>query len=61
MKNFYTYDNFYTTVIDVNIITFCIMSIGCKNITIYKKWLVNSDWPEKISKFENLNLKLFEI
>ena len=57
MKNFYACNDFFKTVIDANVIAFCITSARCKNISIYKKWLVNSDRLEEISRLENLNLK----
>lgn len=61
MKNFHACDNFLKTVIDANVVAFCITFLKCKDINIYKKWLINSDWPEKISRLENLNLKPFKI
>ena len=42
-------------------IAFCITFIEYNNISIYKRWLGNLDWPEEISRFENLNLNSFEI
>lgn len=61
MKNFYAYDDFFKTVIDINMIVLCITSARCNNISIYKKWLGNSNWLEKISKLENLNLNPFKV
>ena len=61
MKNFHACDDFFKTVIDVNVVAICITSARCKDISIYKKWLVNSDWPEEIFRLENLNLKPFEV
>ena len=61
IKNFHAYNNFFKMVIDVNVVAFCIMSARCKDISTYKKWLVNSDWLEEIFRVENLNLKPFEI
>ena len=61
MKNFHACNNFFKTVIDINMFTLCITSARYKNISTYKKWLVNSDWPEEISKLENLNLKPFKV
>lgn len=61
MKNFYLCNDFFKTVIDVNMVAFCITSTRCKDINIYKKWLVNSDWYVEIFRLKNLNLKLFEI
>ena len=61
MKNFYAYDDFFKTVIDANVVALYITSAGCKDISTYKKWLVNSDWPEEICRLENLNLKPFEV
>ena len=61
MKNFHVYNNFFKTVIDVNVFALCITSIRCKDISIYKKWLVNSGWLEAIFRLENLNLKSFEV
>ena len=61
MKNFYAYNDFFKTVIDANVVAFCITSTKCKDISTYKKWLVNSDWPEEISRLENLNQKTFEV
>ena len=52
---------FFKTVIEANVFAFCITFAGYKNINIYKKWLVNLDWPKEISRFENLNLKTLEI
>ena len=61
MKNFYACDDFFKTIIDVNVIALCITSVGYKDISTYKKWLVNLDWLEEISRLENLNLKPFEV
>ena len=61
MKNFHAYNNFFKTVINANVVTFCITSAGYKDINTYKKWLVNLNWLKKIFRLENLNLKLFEV
>ena len=61
MKNFYSYNNFFKTVININMVAFCITFARYKKISIYKKWLVNSDWPEEIFRLKNLNLKPFEV
>ncbi len=61
MKNFYTCDDFFKTVINANVVVFCITSTNYKDISIYKKWLINLDCPEKISRLENLNLKPFKV
>ena len=61
MKNFHAYDHFFKTVIDANVVAFCITSIGCKDISTYKKWLLNSNWPEEIFRLKNLNMELFEV
>ena len=47
MKNFYTCNDFFKTVIDAKVFVLCITCAGCKNIGTYKKWLVNSDWPRR--------------
>lgn len=59
MRNFHTYNNFFKTVIDVNMIIFYIIFTKYKDINKYKKQLINSNWLEEISKLRNLNLKLF--
>ena len=61
IQNFYTSNDFFKIVIDANIVALCIISVGCKDISKYKKWLVNLDWSEKIFRLKNLNLKPFEI
>ena len=61
MKNFHACNDFFKTVIDANVVTLCITSAGCKDISTYKKWLVNSNWPKEIFRLENLNLKPFEV
>ena len=61
MKNFHACNDFIKTVIDAIVVALCIISIGCKDISIYKKWLVNSDWPEEIFRLKNLNLNFFEV
>ena len=43
MKNFYACNNFFKTVIDINVVALCITSTGYKDISTYKKWLINSD------------------
>ena len=48
-------------IIDTNVITLCITFARYKDISTYKKWLVNSNWPEEISRLENLNLKPFKV
>lgn len=60
MKNFYACNDFFKTVIDANVVTLYITSARCKDISTYKKWLINSDWSEEISKLDTLNLKLFK-
>lgn len=61
MKNFYAYDDFFKTVINANVVAFCITSTRCNNISTYKKWLGNSNWPEEISRLANLNLNPFKV
>ena len=61
MNNFHAYNDCFKMVIDANMVAFCITSAGCKDISTYKKWLVNSDWPKQIFRLENLNLKPFEV
>ena len=61
MIYFHACNNFFKTVIDANVVALCITSAGFKDISTYKKWLVNSDWPEGISRLENLNLKPLEV
>ncbi len=61
MKNFYVYNDFFKTVIDTSMVTFCIISTGYKDISIYKKWLINLNYSKEISRLENFNLKPFEV
>lgn len=49
------------TIIDINIVMLCITFTMYNDISIYKKWMVNSNWLEKIFRFENLNLNPFEV
>lgn len=37
MKNFYIYNNFFKTIIDANVVAFCIIFAKYNNISIYKK------------------------
>lgn len=61
MKNFYASNDFFEMVIDVNVFALCITSARSNNISIYKKWLGNSNWLEEISRLENPNLNPFEV
>lgn len=61
MKNIYVYNNFFKTVININMVVFYITFNKYNDINIYKSWLNNLDWPKEISSLENLNLNLFEV
>lgn len=43
MKNFHIYNNFFKTVININVIMLYIISAKYNNISKYKKWLSNSN------------------
>lgn len=61
MINFYTYNDYFITIIDANVIILYINSAGYNNISIYKKQLRNCNYLEEIFRLENLNLNLFKI
>lgn len=61
IKNFYACDDFFKTVIDANVVTIFITSARCNDISIFQRWLGNSNWLEEIFRLGNLNLNLFEV
>lgn len=61
MINYNTYNSFFTTTINKNVVIFCITFSEYKDINKYKKWVVNSNWPKEISRFEYLNLNFYKV
>ena len=60
MKNFHICHDFFKTVIDAIVVVLYITSNRYNDISIYIRWLGNSDWSKEIFILENLNLNILK-
>ncbi len=52
IKDFYSCDDFFRTIVQAHIIAFCIYHQGLTKINDLQTWLSRNDWPNLIVQIE---------
>ncbi len=59
-RDFHAFDNFFQTVVTRYALALCMQEISCSEISKFKTWLSENNWPKMVQNVEDKYLGLFK-